>query len=72
MLDPGSNATLIKKSTVSRLGLTVDKSKCLQSLRGITGQPLRVLGMTVQIGDQEKCKQYVSVVPDSYLNSEIA
>ena len=38
------------------------------------GQPLRVLGMVkleVHIGDQEKHQQSVSVVPDSYLNSNL-
>ena len=50
MLDTGSNVTLIRKNTVN-------KSKCLPSLTGITSQPLRVLGMVtleVHIGDKEK------------------
>lgn len=66
MLDTGSSLTLKRRSTVQRLGHNVDKSNYLPSLTGITGQPLRVLGMTqvtVHVGSQKKyqhgCQLYL-------------
>ena len=74
ILDTGSGVTLIKRSTVYRLGLNIDRSRCLPSLTAVNGEPLKVLGMTkveIQIGDQENFSLYIPVVPDCYLSRDL-
>lgn len=74
LLDTGSSATLIKQSAVKRLGLEIDKSRCLPSLTAVNGGPLKILGMVkveIHIGDQEVYKRMISVVPDSYINRDL-
>lgn len=74
IVDLGSVISLIKRRTVQRLKLPVQKVKQVHSLSGITGQPLRVLGMVklnVQVGAKGTHEQMVPVVPDSYLNKDL-
>ena len=74
LLDTGSGVTLIKRCTVRRLGLQIDKPRCVPSLTAVNGDPLKVLGMVkveIHVGDQEVCKQWISVVPDSYLQRDL-
>ena len=74
IVDTGSGATLIKRATAMRLGIGVDQGKALPRLISTNGSPLKILGMTkitVGVGNKEKYTQWVSVVPDSYLDRDL-
>ena len=46
----------------------------MPSLTAVNGDPLKVLGMVkveIHVGDQEICRQWISVVPDSYLQRDL-
>ena len=70
----GSEVTLIKESTVSRLHLNINTRHTLPRLAGVTGKPLRVLGatrVTIAIGYKLDSEQWVPVVPDHYLDTDM-
>ena len=74
MLDTGSNTTLIKLATVQRLGLKVNKSKCLPNLTAANAQPIKTLGMVpleIHVGDQEIFKRWCPVIPNHFLAKDL-
>ncbi len=44
-VDTGSCYTLIKEATVNKMGNEINKRHALDNLQGVTGSPLRILGM---------------------------
>ncbi len=43
-------------------------------MKGVTGEPLRILGKTwteIGVGNKQISRQYLPVVPDYYLNSDL-
>ena len=74
LVDTGSGHTLIQESAVAKIGGKINHSRIVPNLRGVTGKPLRVLGMlevNIMVGREEEVRRWVSVVPDSYLSSEM-
>ena len=74
ILNTGSEITLIKKSTVSRLNFDINQKQTVPILVGVTGSPLRLLGavrVTIAIGYQMDSPQWVPVVPDNYLDTDM-
>lgn len=65
---------LIKRSVVDRLGCELNTRCTPPDLQGVTGSPLRFLGVAwleIAVGDEKVSKQWLSVVPDSYLSSDL-
>ncbi len=74
IVDTGSERTLIRRSAVDRIEGEINHRKNPPNLQGVTGDPLRLLGMTwteIGVGDKQLSKQYLPVVPDHYLNSDL-
>ncbi len=73
-MDTGSGYTLIKKAALSRLGCELNTSRALPNLQAVTGTPLHIFGMVnleIGVGDYKVCKQWVPVVPDHYLGTDV-
>ncbi len=45
VVDTGSCYTLIKETTTNKMGSEINKRRALPNLQGVTGSPLRILGM---------------------------
>ncbi len=74
MVDTGSERTLIRRSAVDTIEGEINHRKNPPNLQGVTGDPLRILGMTwteIGIGDKKVSKQYLPVVPNSYLGTDL-
>ncbi len=74
VVDTGSCYTLIKEATANRMGSEIDKRRALPNLQGVTGSPLRILGMIwleIGVGEDHIHKQGFPVVPNSYLNADL-
>ena len=74
IVDTGSGVTLIKRATAVRLGIGINQAKALPRLISTNGSPLKILGMaqiTVSIGNKERYTQWISVVPDAYLDRDL-
>ncbi len=74
LVDTGSGHTLVKKSVVERQGGEINTMKETPNLAGVTGTPLRIVGMAwleIAIGEEKIYKQWFPVVPDSYLDSDV-
>ena len=74
LIDTGSDVTLLTQSAVSRLKLTINTRQTIPQLRGVTGKPLRILGAvrpTISIGYQVEKSQWIPVVPDEYLDTDM-
>ncbi len=66
--------TLIRESAAKRMGSKINNRRNTPSLQGVTGSPLRVLGMIwLEIGVEETkvYKQWFPVVPDHYLSEDL-
>ncbi len=73
VVDTGSCYTLIKEATSNKLGSEINKRRALPNLQGVTGTPLRILGMIwLEIGvvEDHVHKQWFPVVPNSYLDAD--
>ena len=73
-MDTGSGHTLIKEKAVRRIGEHINKRRNPPLLHGVTGAPLRILGMvslTIKIGDNKVHQRWVPVVPDSYISCDV-
>ncbi len=67
LVNTGSERTLIRSSAVDRIGGENNTRRTLPYLQGVTGDALRILGMTwVEVGieDNKVSKQYLPVIPD--------
>ena len=74
VVDTGSSYTLVKESAVKRLGGEVNARRNPPRLHGVTGSPLRIVGMwhaEVGIGDTQKHTQWFPVVPDTYISTDL-
>ncbi len=74
IVDTGSGYTLIRESAVKTLGEIINTRRTPPLLQGVTGSPLRVLGMVrleVEIGGDKKIKQWFPVVPNKYLEADV-
>ncbi len=74
IVDSGSGYTLIRESAVKTLGKIINTRRTPPLLQGVTGSPLRVLGMVrleVETGGDKKIKQCFPVVPNKYLEADI-
>ncbi len=74
VVDTGSCYTLIKEATANKMGSKIDKRRALLNLQGVTGSPLRILGMIwleIGVGEDHVHKQWFSVVPNSYLDADL-
>ncbi len=77
MVDTGSERTLIRRSAVDRIEGETNTRRALPNLNGVTGDPLRTLGMTwvqwveLGIGDNKVAKQWIPVIPDHYLQTDM-
>ncbi len=70
VIDTGRCYTLIKEATVNKMGREINKRRALPNLQGVTGSPLRILGMVwleIGVGEDHVHKQWFPVVPNSYL-----
>ncbi len=45
VVDTGSCYTLIKEAAVNKMGGEINKRRALPNLQGVTGSPLRILGI---------------------------
>ncbi len=45
VIDTDSCYTLIKEATANKIGSEINKRRALPNLQGVTGSPLRILGM---------------------------
>ncbi len=64
--------TLFREATAKRTRGEIDRRNPLR-LQGVTGAPLRILGMwkaKVGVGDHKICERYFPIVPDSYLSCD--
>ena len=71
VIDTGSEVTLMRESTVSRLHLKLNKRRAIPTLTGVTGSPLRILGsakVAIAMGYVTESTLWIPVVPDSYLD----
>ncbi len=51
VVDTGSCYILIKETTVNKMGNEINKRRALPNFQGVTGLPLRILGMVwLEIG----------------------
>ncbi len=74
VVDTGSCYTLIKEATANKLGSEINKRRALPNLQGVTGSPLRILGMIwleIGVGEDHVHKQWFPVVPNSYLDADL-
>ncbi len=74
VVDTGSGFTLIKEATVTKLGSEINKRRNLPNLQGVTGSPLRILGMVlleVGVGNHHVHKQWCPVVPNNYIDADV-
>ncbi len=74
IVDTGSGYTLIRESAAKRMGSEINKRHNTPSLQGVTGSPLRVLGMVwleIGVGGTEVHKQWFPVVPDHYFSVDV-
>ncbi len=74
IVDTGSSYTLIKESAAKRIGGEIDLRRNPPRLQGVTGAPLRILGMwraDIGIGNTTTCQRYLPVVPNSYLSCDV-
>lgn len=74
LIDTGSQATLLSFNAVNKLGTTLNKQIIIPNLTAVNGAPLRVLGaawLEIAIGYKKIAKQWVPVVPDRYLSTDI-
>ncbi len=74
VVDTGSCYTLIKETTANKLGSEINKRRALPNLQGVTGSPLRILGMVwleIGVGKDHVHKQWFPVVPNSYLDADL-
>ncbi len=74
IVDTGSAHTLIKESAVSKLGSEINKRRNIPRLQGVTGSPLRIIGMVwlkIGVGNDHEYQQWVPVVPNRYLDAEL-
>ena len=73
-VDTGSGYTLIRESAIDIIEQKVNTRKAPPLLQGVTGSPLRILGMVkaeIEIGGGKKVKQWYPVVPNKYLDTDI-
>ncbi len=66
--------TLIKETTANKLGSEINQRRALPNLQGVTGSPLRILGMIlleIGVGEDHVHKQWFPVVPNSYLDADL-
>ncbi len=74
VVDTGCCYTLIKETTASKLGSEINKRRALPNLQGVTGLPLRILGIVwleIGVGEDHVHKQWFPVVPNSYLDADL-
>ncbi len=74
VVDTGSCYTLIKEATANKMGSEINKRRALPNLQGVTGSPLRILGMIwleIGVGEDHVHKQWFPVVPNSYLDADL-
>ena len=74
VVDTGSGYTLIKEAAVARLGGEINKRRTIPHLQGVTGSPLRILGIVwleIGVGDDHVHKQWFLVVLNSYLDADV-
>ncbi len=74
LVDTGSERTLIRRSAGDRIEGELNQRRAVPSLQGVTGDPLRILGMTwveLGVGDKKVCKQWLPVIPDTYLQTDL-
>ncbi len=74
VVDTSSCYTLIKEATVNKMGNKINKRRALPNLQGVTGSPLRILGMVwleIGVGKDHVHKQWFPVVPNSYLDADL-
>ncbi len=60
VVDTSSCYTLIKEATLNKMGSEINKKSALPNLQGVTGSPLRILGMVrleIGIGEDHVHKQ---------------
>ena len=74
IVDTGSSVTLVKSSSVPRLGLTVNYQRPVPSLRAANNLPVPVKGMVavhIKVGADRTQKVWACVVPDSFINRDV-
>ncbi len=74
VVDNGGCYTLIKEATVNKPVGEINKRRALPNLQGVTGSPLRILGMVsleIGVGDDHVNKQWSPLVPNSYLDADL-
>ena len=74
LVDTGSNYTLLTEKTTKRIGGVVNTRRNPPRLQGVTGSPLRILGMVnteINIGNEKVCRRWFPVVPDSYISVDL-
>ncbi len=74
LVDTGSERTLIRGSTVDRIGGELNRRRALPNLQWVTGDPLQNLCMSwveLGIGDKKTSKQWLPVFPDEYLQTDL-
>jgi len=74
LVDLGSGFTLIKEEVTKALKGDIHTRRTAPCLQGISGSPLRILGavcLEIGIGEEKVHKQWVSVVPNNYLSTDI-
>ncbi len=56
------------------MGSEINKRRALPNLQGVTGSPLRILGMIwleIGLGEDHLHKQWFQVVPNSYTDGDL-
>ncbi len=74
VVDRGSGHTLILESAAENLGAEINTTRNIPGLQGVTGTPLRVIGMVwleVRLGNDHTHRQWVPGVPNRYLDVEL-
>lgn len=74
VVDTGSSHTLIKESAAKALGIEINTRRNVPVLQGVTGTPLRIVGMVrleVAVGNDHIHQRWVPVVPNRYLDAEL-
>ena len=74
MVDTGSDYTIIRQAAVDQLQLKVDTKRPLPSMKGVTGNSVRLLGaalVEIAISKIDVVKRWIPIVPNSYLDTDV-
>ena len=74
IIDTGSSHTLIREKAAKDMNLQFNQNRNVPVLQGVTGSPLRILGMVkvvIEAGNDWVLHRWIPVVPNRYLDADV-